>query len=701
MRLASATSLSWAVSLTCLASAVAACTTGGAPELSGLSDQIAQVGVELQIDLNGTDPDGDRLEYGFSAADLPNIASKARVTVSPSGIGVFRWTPLGSDVGEHAFDFTVSDGQTTTTVTITIDVRSAVGAATAPIFRQPLGSGTTLDLTQRQCVELDVVIEDQDTATVQIAQEEPVITGATLDQIDGRTAKWSWCPTKAQEAESRYTLMLSADDGDNPKTIKPFLIVLQHGNGAQCPGLAPVITHTPQNVTSILGLTIATQVTDDKGVKENPLLFVSTTQPSNPPNLAAMTQHSTLLITGNAKNGQYAADVPNPIAGMPAGATMKLFYLFVAVDDDDTMGSCDHSTVSPVFSMTITSTGTANAPMCAACTHDAQCGAGDLCAPLGGQGANFCMQSCAGGCPSGTTCSAAPITSVNGASARQCIPNSGSCAMQSNVCIDDNFEENDTVAQANANPPLAANVTHDAISCPAPNNGFGTDDDFYKIVLASDKVVDVQLVGEEITDLDLRVLKSDGTTLSASTSFESAEEIKKCLAAGTYFLRVNGFGTGRNPYLLEYTTAAPAGGSCTAANACVDDAFEDDDTFSQARFTNFPLHTSNGNKICANDDDWFKVVLFTGEVMTVDLKFTQASFDQDLDLHLYRNGVDLTPCDTSNPALCSVANGQGAVSNEHTTFTAPAGCSSGCDYFVVVRGYNGSANSYDITIKVQ
>src|SRR5262245_6607231 len=104
-----------ALSLTCLASAVAACGNGSAPELSGLTDQVAQVGVELQIDLDGTDPDGDRLEYGFSAADLPDVGSKARVTVSPSGAGVFRWTPLGSDVGEHAFDFTVSDGGNTST----------------------------------------------------------------------------------------------------------------------------------------------------------------------------------------------------------------------------------------------------------------------------------------------------------------------------------------------------------------------------------------------------------------------------------------------------------------------------------------------------------------------------------------------------------------------------------------------------------
>ena len=51
----------------CLATTVA-CGGGDAPELSGLTDQVAQVGTELKIDLNATDPDGDQLSYSFHAA---------------------------------------------------------------------------------------------------------------------------------------------------------------------------------------------------------------------------------------------------------------------------------------------------------------------------------------------------------------------------------------------------------------------------------------------------------------------------------------------------------------------------------------------------------------------------------------------------------------------------------------------------------
>jgi hypothetical protein len=678
-------------SLTCLATAVA-CGSGGAPELEGLTDQIAQVGTELNIDLNGTDPEGDPITYGFNAADLPAIHDAAHITISPSGAGVFRWTPLAADVGLHSFDFTASDGSSTTTVTINIDVKSAIGAATAPVFRQPLGTGTTLDVGQKQCIDLAIVIEDQDTAQLDIKQEEPLIEGAELRQDDGQNAVWHWCPTKEQQADSRYTLVLSADDGANPKTIKNYLIVLRNGSGSNCPGAAPQIQHTAQNLSTILDLAISATVTDDKGLKDTPLFFFSETQPSNPPDLSKMTQLSTLQISGTSTNGFYTAGVPNPVANKPAGTSATLFYVFVADDDDDAQGSCDHSTVSPVFQMTVTSTGNADLPACAPCTSDAQCGGNDECVIIGNMGQSFCLESCDGGCPSGFTCSAAPIRSVDGAEELQCVPQSGSCTAPTGTCQDDSFEENDTRSQASANPALALNDIHDMVSCPS-TTGLNTDDDIYKIVIPADSNVDVQMAGDPATDLDLRLFHSDFTLVSLSTSLEPAEEIKACLKAATYYVKVNGIGHARNPYLLSVDTT-PAVGGCDTA--CVDDADEDDDTFSQAREPFLP-HTSTGNKICRNDDDWFSVPLSAGDQLTVDLTFTQTSSDEDLDIHVFKDSLDLTPCDAVNPAACDFDNGQGASSNEHMVFTA----TTAGQYFVVVRGFDGSTNSYDISIKVQ
>ena len=80
-------------------------------------------------------------------------------------------------------------------------------------------------------------------------------------------------------ADNRYTLVLSADDGDNPKTIKNYLIVLRGSGNTTCPGAPPVISHTPANQSTILDLKIPVTVTDDKGIKDNPLFYYSTTNP--------------------------------------------------------------------------------------------------------------------------------------------------------------------------------------------------------------------------------------------------------------------------------------------------------------------------------------------------------------------------------------------------------------------------------------
>jgi hypothetical protein len=115
------------------------------------------------------------------------------------------------------------------------------------VFRQPLGSGTTLDLNTRQCLDLDIVVDDQDSPEVIISQDDPVIEGATLDATSGLAANWNWCPTRAQiDADDRYTLTLGADDGDNPKVVKNYLVVLRPPDPDQLPGQRRRSSPTPR-----------------------------------------------------------------------------------------------------------------------------------------------------------------------------------------------------------------------------------------------------------------------------------------------------------------------------------------------------------------------------------------------------------------------------------------------------------------------
>jgi hypothetical protein len=652
---------------------------------------VAQVGTELMVNLHGTDPDGDGLTYKFQAPDLTDLDGHAEITVSPSGSGVFKWTPTQADVGRHAFDFTASDASHHTTVTINIDVRSAIGAASAPVFRQPLGSGTTLDLTQQACVDVDIVI-DANSSTVRIGQVDPVIDGAQLNVRDGHTATWHWCPSKAQQAQPRYMLVLSADDGDNPKVVKNYLVVLRGSSGTSCPGTPPAISHTPHDVSSIVDLAIDATVTDDKGIKDAPLFYYSLTRPATPLDLSKLTQLTMKLTTGDRTNGVYEATVPNPVAQASAGTKQTLYYVIVASDNDDTTGTCNHTTTSQVYSMTVTSTGSANLPICSTCTSDAQCGTGDECVRMGSSGATFCLQACGAGCPAGYTCSATPVTSVDGASAPQCVPQSGTCEATTGSCVDDSWEVNDTLSQALANPALTPG-SYDLVSCPDPSDDVFSNDDLYRIVVAADSQIDLQLTGGTATDLDLYLYDASGQPIVHSAGSTSSEHLTTCLSAGTYIVEVFGsslFGTARNPYKLTYTSTAQ---SCTAA--CVDDSREPDNTAAQARTADLPDFSSPGNQICPDNDDWYKVRLFTGDTLVVDLAFHQSSPDQDLDIHLYKDGVDLTPCEVGIP--CDIFNGQSSSAPEHAEYSID-NCDTGCDYDVVVHGYKHSANSYDIAI---
>lgn len=674
-----------------------ACGGGAAPVLDSIDDQIVAVGSDLTLTLRATDADGDAISYSFRA-DVPDLGERATIATTPAGTGLFRWRPLAADVGTWHFDFVASDGDHDTTVTVTIQVKSAVGDQTTPVFRQPLGTGTTLDLAVRQCLDLDVVVEDQDSPEVLITEEDPLIEGATLEVTSGLAAVWHWCPTREQiDAEDRYTLTLGADDGDNPKVQKNYLIVLRRPGQTNCPGTAPVVTHTAMDASTIVDLTIDATITDDRGLKQPPLVYYSTTAPASPPDLGAMAQTTMILVSGTMQNGVWAADVPNPVATQPTGTSATVYYVIVAADDDDPAGPCDHETQAPAtgtYRMRVTNPGgTGGLGLCESCSADVQCGgAGDNCVRVGQ--ADSCLKACtgaAGECPSGYTCSATPVVSVNGASARQCVPTAGTCTMTA-TCEDDIFEDNDTRAQAQANLPDLDPDTYDFTSCPLPD-GSNDDEDWFPIILTADATVTFTLAGMAVSDLDLALYDSSGTRLASATGPTSSETISKCLAPGTYYIRVYAWGAGApNNYQLTYARSA---GACPLA--CTDDGNEPDDDRAHARQITYGGFTTTG-QICANDDDYFKLALFDGETVTIDLTFTHSSTG-DLDLHFYdAAGVDLTPCSEAAPATCTAAQGQSATSNEHYSFTAPAACSSLCTYYVAVHGWRGSQNSYSISI---
>jgi hypothetical protein len=290
------------------------------------------------------------------------------------------------------------------------------------------------------------------------------------------------------------------------------------------------------------------------------LFYYSIRPPASPPDLGAMSQLSMALVDGDVTAGAWAVDVPNPAVDVAAGDSVELYYLIVAGDDDDAVGSCDHVTQAPAegaFRMCVTNPGGAGgAGLCERCTADVQCGgAADLCVRVGAAGDGFCLAACAGDgdSPGDYTCVREPVSSVGGANARQCVPQSGSCADPGGAaCPDDVLEDNDSPAQADAQPALEPGV-HELVSCELGDAG--DDEDWFRIELLADAAVELRLEGGSRSDLDLAAYDGVGALLGASTSLDSSEGLAGCLPRGRYYVRVFALGAEYNPYRLSYTAS--------------------------------------------------------------------------------------------------------------------------------------------------
>jgi hypothetical protein len=345
------------------------------------------------------------------------------------------------------------------------------------------------------------------------------------------------------------------------------------------------------------------------------------------------------------------------------------------------------------------------AMLCDACSSDAQCaGTNDLCIPVGSTGGTFCGQWCgetgAANCPTGYSCSATALKSVGGSSHRQCLPNAGVCGAVMQSCVPNMFEPNDALAMAAA----LGDGAHTGIDyCPGPSGA--ADEDWYSVAVTADANIDVTMsytIDATHSDLDLELVAADGTVLESSLGATGSEHVAHCVAgsAGKVFLRVFTFDSvpvNPNVYSLTITRTAM---SC-AAPVCMD-ALDPNNTPAMATDLGTPLYPTVADfpnlQICANEPngDWFAQQLLDGDNLVVDCLFTQLNESQDLDIHLWKadatapGGVtDLTPCPP-----CDVNNGQGSVSNEHFTWTVATG--QGGQYYVVVVGYMGATNAYEL-----
>jgi hypothetical protein len=668
------------------------CGNNHPPVLQPITDQTAAVGVELVIELRATDADGDTMSFDFDAPGIMDIKSRAQLSTFADGVGRFRWTPQSSDrnVMPYPFDFKVTDGKATTTETVQITVADSPGG-TAPVFRQPLGTGTTLDLSMAMCIDVNILVEDSDSTMVTLADEDPKIDGAMLTQTDAFQGTWHWCPSAAQIAlQDRWTLHLSADDGTN-KTEKTYLIVLRTAQQMNCPGMPPMITHTPLAAQStVADLAISADITDDIGVK-SALLYWTTTMPTDPPDVTTMTPVTMNRTSGDALSGTWEGTIPNPVAGGMAGDKMTVYYLIEAKDNDDATGTCDHVVDSPMkgtYAVDVTNPGgmmRGTGVNCSPCSADIQCATGYECLQIGTAG-TFCAAECtgAGTCDANYSCSSSVLTSKDGTMGHYCRATSMTCPPMM-VCVEDSLEDND--AYNNIPDPTSANImsattspcaaSTNTVTCTnlvvCPRNGGTTDDeDWYVVTLPTDSIVSAEMKIKDYSvgshaDLDLFLSDANMGGLDISNGTGTTEYVSACQPASAMKSLVNVY-TFDNPvvaskYDLTVKRIPPDSAEGMDNN---------NETVSQLGASGASV-TQN---ICGSDD-WFWTILTEREALKVDVKFTQRSPNEELNAKLMRDNC------ASGASPMPVAMGGPVDGGVRIDYHSPDG---GADCYYVVVG---------------
>jgi len=593
-----------------------ACGEGGGASLAPIDSRSVRVNEILELTIAINNPQGMPVDVEVDPPDLPMFDRVARVSTSPGG-AVFRWIPLASHTGTHELVFILRNagGSELDRATALIEVLPSEDSA--PVFIRP-GAGGTFDLERDPCVTFDVEVRDDDSTDVDIGTRSELPERATLANAGPRRAMFDWCPTPDQVASAeRWTIELYADDGEY-RVEHDYIVVLRTGPKEGCPGAAPMITigrpAMGEAVTSGTTYAVEVTVTDDMGLRDAPLLYFTTSEPSNPdePDVTEFEQ-----LTFEAAGGGYVANIPN--LGLGEGEMQQVWFLVSATDNDDPSGStCDHRTDSSVVSFFAVGGEPADGTLeaCEPCTSSTECASG-LCASAAG-GAR-CLDSCTEATCAMGTCGAAGT--VEGGARAGCGPVSEVCGGGGGVCTDDGREDDDTAATGT----MYSTPITDGQIC-------ADDDDYFRVAVGMGDEVTVTVDGfsHAAGDLDLELRAADGTILGTSASVRDTESVSYCNgeAATTMTARVFGFRGSENAYSFRAEVAPdPAG-------CCVDDFNEDDDDRMSARSITFSGDMASfDGSVCPMDDDWIEIPMDDPGTIEVLLVFSDADGDLDIALH--------------------------------------------------------------------
>lgn len=599
-----------------LLSVLLALAAGGCAEVAGddvpallpLGAQRVAVNETLRLELAVSNPDGLSLSFDVDPLDLPGFEGVTQLSGTPAG-GLFLWTPLVSHVGTHELRFTVRSDLGTSEQAVAVEVVTA--SSSAPVFLRP-GAGGTYDLEVDPCVAFDIEVRDDDSASVTIGAAEALPDEARIDATGPKQARFSWCPSAAQiAAAERWTVALQAADAEHPATRHDYVVVLRTPPKDGCPGEPPSITVVSpaegQRVPSNAGFPVTVRVTDDTGLRDDPLLYYSTTEPDDrdAPDL------TTFELTPFVRSGDtWTARVPS--LGLADGEERAIWTVVSATDNDDPSGTtCDQRAETPVLRFVGVGGTGASLAVCQACDRSADC-AFEICAsgPSGGT----CLEPCIAGACSDGTCEA--VGTTEGAATRACGPVVAVCGSGGpGACTDDAGEDDDDIASARL---LGASERSGQICA--------GDVDLWAIEVGARERVEVTLSFDaDRGDLDLDLVDGDGALLDRSEGVEDTEVVSYVSeGAETVYAIVLGFLDDQNAYRIAASYEdAP----------CEDDDSEPDDVRRDA--TPYPGDVIEGT-ICPDDDDWIAFDVTAPSRVEVVVAFDW--LEADLDAELYGPG---------------------------------------------------------------
>ena len=241
------------------------------------------------------------------------------------------------------------------------------------------------------------------------------------------------------------------------------------------------------------------------------------------------------------------------------------------------------------------------------------------------------------------------------------------------VCLDDSWENNDS----DASPSIITGGAYPGIDvCPGDEDWFAVE------ALIGDEIA-VQLGFEHVFgDIDMELYDPDGVLLDSANSTDDDESV------GTVVVSVPGYHLIR-VWLAGETDLDPGNDYDMTithwVSSCVDDASEDNDSDLQTApgfAGNFPDLMA-----CPTDEDWFATPLLVNDTLAVDLTFSHAEGDIDVEI--------------LDPALNTIGNSNSPTDDESI---APVTVTMGGTHYTRVwlvgdsGGYVGNEYAMDIVV---